>query len=65
MALENLAMVTQADRTSVALLTKTTLELLSQVAILATKLATAQSKNDHLKNGDIVWPRPSTAIRRP
>ena len=43
MALENLAMVTQADRTSVALLTKTTLELLSQVAILATKLATAQS----------------------
>ena len=45
LALENLATATQSDRTSVALLTKTILELSSQVALLTAKLATAQAKN--------------------
>ena len=47
--LVNLAMETQADRTLVALLTETILELLSQVATLSAKLATAQSKNARLE----------------
>ena len=45
LALANLATATQADRTSVALLTKTISELSSQVALLTAKLATAQAKN--------------------
>ena len=49
LALANLATATQADRTLVALLTETILELLSQVATLSAKLATAQSKNARLE----------------
>ena len=44
-ALANLATATQADRTSVALLTKTISELSGQVALLTEKLATAQANN--------------------
>ena len=43
--LANLATATQADRTSVALLTKTISELSSQVVLLTAKLATAQAEN--------------------
>ena len=43
-ALANIATATQADRTSVALLTKTISELSSQVALLTAKLATAQAE---------------------
>ena len=42
-ALTNIATATQADRISVALLMKTILELSSQVALLAAKIATAQA----------------------
>ena len=42
LALANLATATQADRKLVALLTKTILELSSQVALLTAKIATAQ-----------------------
>ena len=42
-ALANLATATQADRKSVALLTKTISELSSQVSLLTAKLATAQA----------------------
>ena len=49
LALANLATATQADRTSVALLTKTILELSTQVATLTAKLTTAHSKNAYLK----------------
>ena len=63
--LANLATATQANRTLVALLTKTISGLLSQVATLTAKLATSQSENARLKNRDIVQPWPSTAIRRP
>ena len=49
MALSNLATATQADRTLVALLTKTIADLSSQVTNLTTKLATAQSENACLK----------------
>ena len=45
LALANLATATQADRTSVALLTKKISELSGQVALLTAKLATAQAKN--------------------
>ena len=45
LALANLATATQADRTSVVLLTKTILELSGQVALLTEKLTTAQSEN--------------------
>ena len=48
-ALANLATVTQADRTSVTLLTKTNSELSSQVALLTTKLATKQAENARMK----------------
>ena len=65
LALANIATATQADRTSVALLTKTISELSSQVATLTAKLATAQSKNAWLKNRDIVQSQPSTSIGRP
>ena len=44
-ALANLATATQADRTSVDLLTKTISELSSQVALITAKLATAQAEN--------------------
>ena len=54
LVLANLATATQENRTSVALLTKTVSELLSQVAHLTKKLATAQAKNTRLKNWDIV-----------
>ena len=49
LALENLATTTQANITSVALLTKTISELSSQVATLTAKLATAHSENARLK----------------
>ena len=65
LALANIATATQANRTLVALLTKTILELSSQVAHLTVKLATEQIKNSRLKNRDIVQPRPSTAIEPP
>ena len=45
LALENLATTTQADRTLVALLTKTILELSRQVVQLTAKLATVQAEN--------------------
>ena len=45
LALANIATATQADRTSVALLTKTISELSSQVALLTEKLATEQAEN--------------------
>ena len=65
LALENLATATQADRTSVALLTKTISELSIQVAHITAKLATSQAESDRLKNRDIVQPQPSTAIGCP
>ena len=49
LALVNLATAIQADRTSVALLTKTISELSSQVALLTAKLATAQAENVWIK----------------
>ena len=45
LTLANLTTATQADRTLVALLTKTILELSRQVALLTAKLATAQAEN--------------------
>ena len=48
-ALANIATVTQADRTLVALLTKTISEFSSQVALLTAKLATAQAENARMK----------------
>ena len=48
-ALENIATATQADRTSVALLTKTISELLGQLATLTPKHATAQTEKARLK----------------
>ena len=44
-ALSNLTTATQADRTSVALLTRTISELSSQIALLTAKLATSQAEN--------------------
>ena len=49
LAKANLATATQADRTSVLLLTKMVLEISIQVATLTAKLATAQSENARLK----------------
>ena len=49
LALAILATATQADRTSVVLITKTMLKLSSQVATLTAKLTTAQSENSRLK----------------
>ena len=49
LALANIATATQADRTSVALLTRTISELASQVADLTEKLATSQAKNARIK----------------
>ena len=48
-ALTNPATATQADRTSVALLTKTISELSSIVALLTAKLVTAQAENARIK----------------
>ena len=48
-ALANLVTSTQADRTLVALLTKTIQEIYIQVALLTAKLATAQSENARMK----------------
>ena len=49
MALANLATATQADRTSVALLTKTIADLSTQVSNLTANLETAQSEKSRLK----------------
>ena len=49
LALANLTTATQADRTSVALLTKTISELSGQVALLTAKLATLQAENTRMK----------------
>ena len=49
LAMANLEMATKDDRTLVALLTKTTSELSSQVAHLTTKLATSQAENARIK----------------
>ena len=49
LALVNLATATQADRRSVALLTKTISELSGQVALLTAKLSTAQAENARMK----------------
>ena len=49
LALANLATATQADRISVALLTKTISELSGKVALLTSKLATVQAKNARMK----------------
>ena len=49
LALANLANATQADRTSVALLTKTVSELSSQVALLTIKISKAQAENARMK----------------
>ena len=48
MALENIATATQADRTLVALLTKTIAEFTTQVTSITAKLLTAQSENARL-----------------
>ena len=48
-ALAILATATQANRTSVALLTKTISELSSQVALLTAKISTAQAENASMK----------------
>ena len=48
-ALANLATATQADRISVALLTKTISNLSSQITLLTAKLATAQVENAQIK----------------
>ena len=50
LALANIATATQADRTSVALLTKTISELFCQVALLTAKLTTAQAESSRMKN---------------
>ena len=65
LALANIATATQADRTSVALLTKTISELSGQVTLLTEKLATAQAKNARIKNRDSNQPQPGMDIRRP
>ena len=49
LALANLATATQADRASVALLTRKISDLSSQVALLTAKLATAQAENARMK----------------
>ena len=49
LALANLATATQADRTFVALLTKTISEISGQVALLTAKLATVQDNNVRTK----------------
>ena len=49
LALANIATATQADRTSVALLTKMILELSIQVAHLTAKIATSQAENYGIK----------------
>ena len=48
-AIANIATATQADRTSVALLTKKISELSSQVTLLTKKLATAQAENASMR----------------
>ena len=48
-ALANLVTATQVDWISVALLTKTILELSSQVALITAKLATAQAESARMK----------------
>ena len=65
LALYNIGTATQADRTSVALLTKTISELSGQVALLTAKLATAQAKNARIKNRDTNQPQPGMDIGRP
>ena len=65
LALENTATAKQANRTLVAQLTKTIVELSTQVSTLTTKLATSHSYNTCLKNRDIVRPQLSTDIVRP
>ena len=49
LALSNLTTATQADRTSVALLTKMISELSGQVPLLTAKLATVQAENARMK----------------
>ena len=49
LAIANIATATQADRTSVTLLTETILGLSGQVALLTTKLATLQAENARMK----------------
>ena len=49
LALANHAIATKADRTSVALITKTISELSGQVTLLTEELATAQAKNTPMK----------------
>ena len=49
LALANIATATQADRTSVALLTKTISDISGQAVLLAAKLSTAQDKNERMK----------------
>ena len=49
LALVNLAIATQSNRTLIALLTNTISDFSSQVATLTAKLATAQSENTHME----------------
>ena len=65
LALGNIATATQANITSVALLTKTILELSTQFSTQTAKLATSHSEIARLKNWDIVRPQLSTYILRP
>ena len=65
LALANLATTTQADRTSVALLTKTILELSGQVVLPTSKLTTAQAESARMKNRDSNQPHPGMDIGRP
>ena len=55
MALANLAMATQSNRTLVALLTKKIANLSTQVTTLTANLATAQSENSCLKKFRNCW----------
>ena len=58
LVLANLATATQADRTSVALLTNTISELSGQVVLLTAKLATEQAENARVKK---LGPQSTTA----
>ena len=65
LALANIATDTQANRTLVAMLTKTISDLSRQFTHLTAKVAIAHAKNTRLKNRDILQPRSGTDIGRP
>ena len=65
LVLANLATATQADRTLVALLTKTISKLSGQVALLTAKLATVQAESAWIQNRHSNQPHPGMDIGRP